>query len=163
MLTRIWRPQCILFSLLSSGSFFSEIARTCSFIIDTFLFLYIIHHNIPVSKSLRCIITWFPRNRGYRRCAPRYRRHAPSYRPHPIKLPSSVIADNFTYRRLEANLSGIIVQKRERIRFCRFGARCTMPPCFSVVYLREIGGRKEARVGKNFSKRAVASATSWRR
>ena len=31
-----------------------------------------------------------------------------------------------------------------------------MPPCFSVVNLREIGGRNEAREGKNFSKRAAA-------
>ena len=31
-----------------------------------------------------------------------------------------------------------------------------MPLCFSVVNLREIGGRKEARAGKNFSKRAAA-------
>ena len=92
-----------------------------------------------------------------------YRRRAPSNRRHPVKLPSSVIWDEFAYRRLAANLSGIIVQKREQIRVCRFGARCTMPPCFSVVNLREIGGRKEARAGKNFSKRAAASAPSWRR
>ena len=55
----------------------------------------------------------------------------------------SVIWDKFAYRRLAANISGIIVQKREQIRVCRFGARCTMPPCFSVVNLREIGGRKK--------------------
>ena len=114
--------------------------------------LYIIHPNNPVSKSLRCIIPWFLRNRSYRR-------RAPSYRRHPIKLPSSVFPDKFAYRRL----SGIIVQKREKVRVCRFGARCTMPPCFCVVNLREIGGRKEARAGKNFSKRAAASAPSWRR
>ena len=106
----------------------------CAFIIDTFLY----------------------RNRSYRR-------RAPSYRRHPVKLPSSVIWDKFAYRRLAANLSGIIVQKREQIRVCRFGAKCTMPPCFSVINLREIGGRKEVRAGKNFSKRAAASAPSWRR
>ena len=125
--------------------------------------LYIIHQNDPVSKSLRCIIPWFLCNRSYRRRAPRYRRHAPSYRRHPIKLPSSVISVNFAYRRLAANLSGIIVQKREKVPVCRFGARCTMLLCFPVVNLREIGGRKEARTGKNFSKRAAAPAPSWRR
>ena len=126
--------------------------------------LYIIHQNNPVSKSLRCIIPWFLRNRSYRRRAPRYRRHVPSYRRHPNKLPSSVISDNFAYPRLAANLSGIIVQKRGKVRVCRFGARCTMPPCFSVVNLREIGGRKEARAGKNYAKRAAASTPSsrWR-
>ena len=118
--------------------------------------LYIIHQNNPVSKSLRYIIPWFLRNRSYRR-------RGPSYRRHPIKLPSSVIWDNCDYRRLAANLSGIIVQKREKVRVCRFGARCTMPLCFSVVNLREIGGHKEARAGKNFSKRVAASAPSWRR
>ena len=104
--------------------------------------LYIIHQNNPVSKSLRYIIPWFLRNRSYRR-------RGPSYRRHPIKLPSSVIWDKFDYRRLAANLSGIIVQKREKVQVCRFSARCTMPICFSVVNLREIGGRKEAsgRVG----------------
>ena len=50
--------------------------RDSSFIMDTFLFLYIVHHNDPVSKSLRCIMTWFLRNRSYRRRALRYRRHA---------------------------------------------------------------------------------------
>ena len=118
--------------------------------------LYIIHQNNPVSKSLRYIIPWFLRNRSYRR-------RAPSYRRHPIKLPSSVIWDKFACRRLAANISGIIVQKRQKVRVCRFGARCTMPPCFSVVNLREIGGRKEARAGKNLSKRAAAPAPSWRR
>ena len=113
--------------------FLSEIARLCSFIIGKFLVLYIIHQNNPVNKSLRCIIPWFLRNRSYRRHAPRCRRHAPSYRRHPIKLLLSVIADNFACRRLAANLSGIIVQKREKVRVCRFGARCTMHPCFSVV------------------------------
>ena len=98
----------------------------------------------------------FLRNRSYRR-------RAPSYRRHPMKLPSSVISDKFAYCRLAANLSGIIVQNPEKVRVCRFGARCTMPPCFSVVNLREIGGRKEARAGKNFSKRAAATAPSWRR
>ena len=117
--------------------------------------LYIIHKNNPVSKSLRYIIPWFLRNRSYRR-------RGPSYRRHPIKLPSSVIWDKFDYRRLAANVSGIIVQKREKVPVCRFGARCTMPLCFSVVNLREIGGRQEAWVGKNFSKRAAASAPSWR-
>ena len=98
--------------------------------------LYIIHQNNPVNKSIRYIIPWFLRNRSYRR-------RAPSYRRHPVKIPSSVIWDKVAYRRLAANLSGIIVQKREQIRVRRFGARCTMPPCFSVVNLREIGGRKE--------------------
>ena len=112
--------------------------------------LLIIHQNNPVSKSVRCIIPGFLRNRSYRR-------RAPSYRRHPVKLPSSVIWDKFAYRRLAANLSGTIVQKREQIRVCRFGARCIMPPCFSVENLREIGGRKEARAGKNFSKLAAAS------
>ena len=69
--------------------------------------LYIIHQNNPVSISLRYIIPWFLRNRSYRRRAPSYRRHT-------IKLPSSVIWDKFAYRRLAANLSGIIVQKREK-------------------------------------------------
>ena len=153
MLARICRQQCILSYLffVTFGFFFSEIARLCSFIIGTYL--YIIHQNNPVSKSVHYIIPWFLRNRSYRRRAPRYRRH-------PVKLPSSVIWDKFAYRRLAANLSGIIVQKREQIRVCRFGARRTMPPCFSVVNLREIGGRKEARAGKNFSKRAAASAPS---
>ena len=115
--------------------------------------LYIIHQNNPVSKSLRYIIPWFLRNRSYRR-------RAASYRRHPIKLPSSVIWDKFAYRRLAANFSRIIVQKREKVRVCRIGTSCTMPPCFSVVNLREISGRKEARAGKNFSKRATASAPS---
>ena len=87
------------------GFFFSEIARLCSFIID--IFLYIIHQKNPVSKSLRYIIPWFLRNRSYRR-------RAPSYRRHPIKLPSSVIWDKLAYRRLAANLSGIIVQKTRK-------------------------------------------------
>ena len=126
------------------------------FIYHRHIFLYIIHQNNPVSKSLRKMIPWFLRNRSYRR-------RAPSYRRHPIKLPSSVIWDKFAYRRLAANLSGIIVQKREKVRVCRFGTRWTTPPCFSVVNLREIGGREEARAGKNFSKRAAASAPSWRR
>ena len=118
--------------------------------------LYIIHQNNPVSKWLCCIIPWFLRNRSY--C-----RRAPSYRRHLIKLPTSVISDKFAYRRLAANLSGIIVQKREKAQICRFGTRCTMPPCqFSGVNLREIGGCNEARAGKNFPKRAAASAPSWR-
>ena len=129
---------------------------TLMFIYHRHIFvLYIIHQNNTESKSRRYIIPWFLRNRSYRR-------RAPSYRRHPVKLPSSVIWDTFAYRRLAANLSGIIVQKREQIRVCRFGARCTMPPYFSVVNLREIGGRKEARAGKNFSKRAAASVPSWR-
>ena len=69
--------------------------------------LYIIHQNNPVSKLLRCIIPWFLRNRSYCRRVPGYRRHS-------IELPSSVISDKFAYRRLAANLSGIIVQKREK-------------------------------------------------
>ena len=125
--------------------------------------LYIISQNNPVSNSLGCKIPWFFRNRSYRRRAPRYRRHVPSYRRHPVKLPSSVISVNFAYRRLAADLSGIIVQIWERVRVCRFGARCTMHLCFSVVNLREIGGRNKTRAGKNFSKRAAASAPSWRR
>ena len=116
---------------------------------------YIIQQNNPESKSLCYIIPWFLRNRSYRRLAPSYRRH-------PIKLPSSVFCDKFAYRRLAANLSGIIVQKREKVRVCHFGARRTMPPCFPVVNLREIGGRREAQAGKNFAKRAAASAPSWR-
>ena len=73
--------------------------------------VYIIHQNNPVSKSLRYIITWFLPSRSYRCRAPRYRRHASSYRRHPIKLPSSVISDNFAYRRIAANLWWIIVQQ----------------------------------------------------
>ena len=129
--------------------------------------VYIIHQNNPVSKSLRCIITWFLPSRSYRCRAPRYRRHASSYRRHPIKLPSSVISDNFASRRIAANLWWIIVQKRENVRVCRFGARCTlpparctMPPCFSVVNSGEIGGRKEARAGKNSLRERPPS---WRR
>ena len=144
-----------IYFLLPLGSF----SRLCTlmFICHRHIFvLYRIHQNNPVSKSVRYIIPWFLRNRNYRR-------RDPSYRRHPVKLPSSVIWDKFAYRRLAANLSGIIVQKREQIRVCRFGARCTMSPCFSVVNLREIGGRNEARAGKNFSKRAAASAPSWRR
>ena len=152
MLVRICRQQCILF-FFTFRFLFSEIARLCSFIKDTFLFFYIIHQSNLVSKSVRYIILWFLRNRSYRRRAPSYHRHS-------VKLPSSVIWDKFAYRRLAANLSGIIVQKREEIRVCRFDARCTMPPCFSVVNLREIGGRKEARAVKNFSKRAAMSAPS---
>ena len=140
--------------------YFAEISLLCSFIIHTFFVLYTIHRNNPASKSLR---PWFLRNRSYRRRAPCYRRHAPSYRRHPMKLPSSVISDKLAYRRLAANLSEIIVQKREMVQVCRFGARCTMPPCYSVANLREIGGRKEAQAGKNFSKRAAARAPSWRR
>ena len=86
-----------------------------------------------------------------------------SYRLHPIKLPSSVISDNFAYRRLAANLSGSVVRKQYKVRVCRFGARCTMPPCFSVVNLREIGGPKEAQAGKNFSEASDRVAPSWRR
>ena len=136
--------------------FFSDIARSL-FIYHRHIFVsYIIHQNNPVSKPLHCIIPWFLRNRSYRR-------RVPSYRRHPNKLPSSVISNKFAYRRLAANLSGIIVQKREQVRVCRFRARCTMPPCFTVVNLREIGGRKKARAGKNFTKRVAASAPSWRR
>ena len=131
--------------------------NTLMFIYHRHIFvLYIIHQNNPVKKSLCCIIPWFLRNRSYRR-------RAPSYRRHPMKVPSSVISDNFAYRRLAANMSGIIVQKRDKVRVNRFGARCTMPTCFSVVNLREIGGLKEARARKNFSKWAAASAPSWRR
>ena len=45
-----------------------------------------------------------------------------------------------------------------------------MPPCFSVVNLREIGGRKEAQAGKNFSEASdrvgailttVAAPSDW--
>ena len=158
MLARIWRQQCILFIYLFcylSGLFLRD--STLMFIYHRhILVLYVIHQNNPVSKSLCCIIPWFLRNRSYRR-------RAPSYRRHPMKLPSSVISDKLAYRRLAANLSGIIVQKQEKVRVCRFGARCTTPPCFSVVNLREIGSRKEARASKNFSKRAAASAPSWRR
>ena len=38
MLVIIWRQQCILFIYYFVRLFFSEIARLCSFIIDTFLF-----------------------------------------------------------------------------------------------------------------------------
>ena len=65
-----------------------------------------------------------------------------------VKLPSSRL---FAYRRLAANFSEIILQKRVRVRVCRFDAKCTMPSCYAVVNLREISGRKEARAGKNFS------------
>ena len=161
MLARTWRQQCILFIYYFFVCYLSVLflrdSTLSMFIYHRHIFvLYIIHQNNPVSKSLCCIIPWFPRNQSHRR-------HAPSYRRHQMKLPSSVISDKFAYRRLAANLSGIIVQKREKLRVYRFGTRCTMPPCFSVVNLREIGGRKEARAGKNFSERAAASAPSWRR
>ena len=107
---------------------------------------YIIQQNNPLSESLRYIIPWFLRNRSYRR-------RAPSYRRHPIKLPSSVIWDKFAYRRLAANLSGIIVQKREKVRVCRFGARRTMPPCFSVVNLREMVAEKHEQAKTSRSER----------
>ena len=56
------------------------------FIYEKHIFvLYIFHQYNPVSKSLRCIITWFLPSRSYRCRAPRYRRHASSYRRHPIK------------------------------------------------------------------------------
>ena len=145
-----------VYFLLSLGFFFLGDSTLIFIYPRDILVLYIIHQNNPVSKSSRYIIPWFLRNRSYRR-------RAPSYRRHPIKLPSSVIWDKFAYRRLAANLSGIIVQKREKVRVCRFCARRTIPPCFSVVNFREIGGRKEAREGKNFSKRAAASAPSWQR
>ena len=35
-----------------------------------------------------------------------------------------------------------------------------MLSCYSVANLKEIGGRKGARAGKNFSKRAAASVPS---
>ena len=156
MLARICRQQCILFIFCYLYVLYLR-DSTLMFLYHRHIFVsYIIQQNKPVSKSLRYIIPWFLRNRSYRR-------RAPSYRRHPFKLPSSVIWDKFAYRRLAANLSGIIVQKREKVRVCRFGARRTMPPCLSVVILREIGGRREARAGKNFSKRAAASAPSWRR
>ena len=85
---------------------------------------YIIQQNNPVSKSLRYIIPWFLRNRSYRR-------RAPSYRRHPIKLPSSVIGDKFAYRRLAANLSGIIVQKHPptpQVTFMVMNGRLTSLP-----------------------------------
>ena len=159
MLARIWRQQCILFIHLFicylSVLFLRD--NTLMFIYHRQIcVLHLIHQNNPVSKSLCCITPWFLRNRSYRRRAPSYRRHS-------MKLPSSVIGDKLAYRRLAAILSVIIVQKREKVRVYRFGARCTMPPCFPVASLREIGGRKEARAGKNFSKRAAASAPSWRR
>ena len=158
MLARIWRQQCILFIYLFCYLLVLFVRdSTLMFICYRHIrVLYIIHQNNPVSKSLCCIIPWFLRNRSYRR-------RAPSYRRHPIKLPSSVISDKLAYRCLAAILSVIIVQKREKVRVYCFGAMCTMPPCFSVANLREIGGRKEARTGKNFSKRAAASAPSWRR
>ena len=99
--------------------------------------LYIIRQNNPVSKSLRCMIPWYLRNRNYRRRVLRYRRRVPSYRRHRIKLPSSGIPDNFAYRRLAANLSEIIIRKWS------FDARCTMPLSFVVANLREIDGRKK--------------------
>ena len=155
---RIWRQQCILFFYLFcylSVLFLRD--STLMFIYHRHLcVLYIIHQNNQVSKSLCCIIPWFLHNRSYHRRAPGYRRH-------PMKLPSSVISDKLAYRRLAAILSVIIVLKREKVRVYRYDARCAMPPCFSVANLREIGGRKEARAGKNFSKRAAASAPSWRR
>ena len=142
---------------------FFVIFCTLMFIYHRHIFvLYIIHQNNSVSKSLHCIIPWFLRNRSYHRCAPRYRRHAPSYRRHPIKLPSSVISVNFANRRLAANLSGIIVQKREKVRVCRVGARCTMPPCFSVVNLRDQWSQRST----SRQKRSMGTATSvpfWRR
>ena len=154
MLARICRQQCIFFVTFR---FFFFRDSMLMFIYHRHIFVfYIIHQNNPVSKSVRYIIQGFLRNRSYRR-------RVPSYRRHPVKLPPSVIWDKFAYRRLAANLSGIVVQKREQIRIRRFGARCTMPLCFFVVNLREIGGRKETRAGKNFSKRAAASAPSWRR
>ena len=154
MLARICRQQCILFIFCYLLYLRDSMLM---FIYHRHIFVsYIIQQNNPVSKSLRYIIPWFLRNWSYRR-------RAPSYRRHPIKLPSSVIWDKFAYRRLAANLSGIIIQKREKLRVCRFDARRTMPPCFSVVNLREIGGRREARASKNFTKRAAASAPSWRR
>ena len=157
MLARIWRQQCILFIHLFYLSVLFLRDSTLVFIYHRRIFvLYIIHRINPVSKSLWCIIPWFLHNRSYRR-------RAPSYRRHPMKLPSSFISDKLAYRRLAVNLSVINVQKREKVRVYRFGARCTMPPCFSVVNLREISGRKEARAGKKFSKRAAASAPSWRR
>ena len=119
--------------------------------------LYIIHQNNPVSKSLRCMIPWYLRNRNYRRRVLRYRRRVPSYRRHPIKLPSSGIPDNFAYRRLAANLSEIIIRKWD------FDARCTMPLSFVVANLREIDGCTKAGGCKNFSKQVAASAPSWRR
>ena len=94
--------------------------------------MYIIHQNNPVSKSLRYIITWFLPSRSYRCRAPRYRRHASSYRRHPIKLPSSVISDNFAYRRIAANLWWIIVQKREKSKSLSFW--CKVYPASCKVY-----------------------------
>ena len=94
--------------------------------------VYIIHQNNPVSKSLRYIITWFLPSRSYRCRAPRYRRHASSYRRHPIKLPSSVISDNFAYRRIAANLWWIIVQKREKSKSLSFW--CKVYPASCKVY-----------------------------
>ena len=156
MLARICRQQCILFVFCYLYVLYLR-DSTLMFIYHRHIFVsYIIQQNNPVSKSLRYILPWFLRNRSYRR-------RAPSYHRHPINLPSSAIWDKFAYRRLAANLSGIIVLKREKVRVCRFGARRTMPPCFSVLNLREIGGRRETRAGKNFSKRAAASAPSWRR
>ena len=156
---KLHRPTYFFWFLLmisrKTGSFLRDSTLMLIYLRHIFV-LYRIHQNNPESKSLCYIIPWCLRKRSYRR-------RAPSYRRHPVKLPSSVIWDKFAYRRLAANFSGIILQKREKLRICRFGTRCTMPPCFSVVNLREIGGGKEARAGKNFSKRAAASAPSWRR
>ena len=91
-------------------------------------FLYIIHQNNPVSKSLRCMISWFsPQPRSRRLRATRYRRRDQATVVTQLKLPSSVISENFAYSRLAVNLSGVIVQKQGRVRVCRFGARCIMP------------------------------------
>ena len=56
-----------------------------------------------------------------------------SHRRHPVKLPSSIISDNFAYRRFKANVSDIIVQKRVKERACCFEVSCTMPPCLPVA------------------------------
>ena len=86
--------------------------------------MYIIHQNHSVCKSVRYIIPWFLRNRSYRR-------RAPSYRRHPVKLPSSVIWDKFAYRRLAANLSGIIVQKTRTDTSLSFWCKV----CHAFVFL----------------------------
>ena len=160
MLARIWRQQCILGLFYLFFCYLSVLIlrdNTLMFFYHRHIFvLYIIHQNNPVKKIIML-------HNPMVSPQPKLPSSCPELPSSPNELPSSVISDKFAYRRLAPNISGIIVQKRDKVRVNRFGARCTMPPCFSVVNLREIGGLKEARAGKNLSKWAAASAPSWRR
>ena len=80
-----------------------------------------------------------------------YRRRSVSYRRHPMASSEANVVSAFRLPSSRGESFGDYCTKRERVRVCRFGARCTTPSCYSVANLREVGGREEARAGKNLS------------